>query len=421
MAQTDRRCGARRLALALWAVASTLAALPAAAAVGFKGSDGWEVSFDGFVNGFGANEIGSAVPAGVTSDPLMSTEKLNTFRVRTGLLPGLFGFNVTAPSLDGLDIKARIGLYPQINNGNTRNAFGSQIDLREVFFTVDGRYGQVLIGRALNLFQGKNILTDMTLFGVGVQGAVSSGGTTLGRIGYGYLYSQFGAQLRYTTPSISGVKLAVSVVDPSQICAAGSGCDPASGPVANITKAPGFEGEVSYSGKIADATLQAWVSSLYQTASIPATVTTAEQQKAASGGAAGVSVGLSGVEVLASGFLGKGLGSFLMLDVDALDAAGNERQSAGVLAQASYTILGSTKIGLSYGQNSMRETDAEKAARLAGGSSALRARSSWTGGVYHDVNKHLKVVAEFTHATSEWHGGQTQGVDVAAVGGFFLW
>lgn len=420
MAQIRCGRGARRLAATVLALASLVAAR-AEAAVRIEGSNGWTLSFDGFVNAFGANEMGSAVPSGAAADPLMSADERNAFRVRTGLLPGLFAFNVSAPTTEGLDVKARVGLYPQINNGNTRNAFGSQIDLREIFFTVDGRFGQVLVGRALNLFQGKNILTDMTLFGVGVQGAVSSGGTTLGRIGYGYLYTQFGAQLRYTTPSLSGLKLAVSAVDPSRICSAGSGCDPASGPVATITRAPGFEAELSYAGKVGDASAQAWASGLYQTASVASTASAPEAEKTASGVAGGASLSFAGLDVLASAFVGKGLGSFLMLDIDALDTAGEERESAGALAQASYTVLRSTKIGLSWGRNSMRETDAEKAARVGGGASALRARSSWTGGVYHDLAKSLKVVVEYTHATSEWHGGQSQSVDVAAVGGFFFW
>jgi len=401
-----------KFVIALAALVSALGPAAAEAAVGFKSGDGWEVSFDGFVNAFGVNEMGSAPPTGTSPDPLMSTQDLNSFRVRTGLLPGMFGINVNAPRLDGLDIKARLGLYPQINNGNTRNAFGSQIDLREVFFTVDGTFGQVLAGRALNLYQGKNILTDMTLFGVGVQGAVSSNGTTLGRIGYGYLYSQFGAQLRYTTPSLSGLKLAIAVVDPSEICATAF-CG--SGPAATNTKAPGYEAEVSYATKAGNANVQAWVSGLYQTAS-----TALGEEKTAAGGAAGVSVGVAGLDLLASGFIGEGLGSFLLLDIDALDATGKERRSMGVLVQAAYTLFGKTKLGVSYGQNSIDETPDDLAARLAG-TSALGARSSWTGGVYHDLNKHLKVVAEVTHATSEWHGGQNQAVDVVAVGGFFLW
>lgn len=404
---------ARTFAIAIVALALSAAATPARAAVTFKSSEGWEVSFDGFVNAFAADETGSATPAGVAADPVMTTEDENSFRVRTGLLPGLFGFTVAAPPVDGLGLKARIGLYPQIQNGNTRNAFGSQLDLREVFFTVDGKFGQVLLGRALNLFQGKNILTDMTLFGVGVQGAVSAGGTTLGRIGYGYLYPNFGAQARYTTPIFSGLKLAVAICDPSRICSADS--------CATVTKAPGLEGELSYATKLGDTSVQAWVSGLFQRAWTPATSPTPDSAKTAAGGAAGVGASVAGVDLLASGFLGKGLGSFLLLDIDSLDAVGEEREGRGFLVQASYTFLGSTKLGVSYGQNTMDETAAELAARQAAQPAALSARKSWTGGLYHDVNKHLKVIGEYTHAISEWHGGQDQSVDVVAAGGAFMW
>jgi hypothetical protein len=389
------------------AIVIALAATTAGAAITLEASDGWQVSFDGFVNAFGANEMGSSVPTGVAPDPLMTSEDLNSFRVRTGLLPGLFAFNVAAPRTEGLDVKARIGLYPQINNDNTRNAFGSQIDLREIYFTVDGRFGQVLVGRALNLYQGKNILTDMSLFGVGAQGPASAGGTTLGRIGYGYLYTQFGAQLRYTTPDLAGLKLAVGVVDPSKI--AGGGV------AATRTDSPGVEAELAYARKIGPASVQGWVSALRQEAGVPA-----GEVKTAQGWAAGAGVGLGGVELLASGFGGKALGTFLMLDTDSLDAAGAERRSLGFLAQAGYT-LGKTKAGVSYGQTTTDETASEAAARLAGGPAALEARRSWTGGLYHDVNKHLKVVAEYTRATSEWVTGQRQSVDVFALGGFFRW
>lgn len=398
----------RGIAIAGISAALAFASGPAHAAVAFEAKNGWEVSFDGFVNAFAANEMGSMAPANATADPLLTTEDLNSFRVRTGLLPGLFAFNVAAPKVDGLDVKARIGLYPQINNGNTRNAFGSQIDLREIFFTVDGRYGQVLVGRALNLYQGRNILTDMSLFGVGVQGAVSSGGTTLGRIGYGYLYTQFGAQARYTTPERFGLKLAVAVTDPSRI--AGPGV------AATQTKAPGFEGELSYAAKLGDVAVQAWVSGLQQRAWIPG-----GDSRTAVGWAAGAGLAVAGLDLLASGFGGKALGTFLLLDTDALDAAGAERRSVGFLAQAAYSVLGSTKLGVSYGQNSVRETPGEAAVRQAGGASELEARRSWTAGVYQDLGKSLKLVAEYTHASSEWFSGQSQSVDVVALGGFFLW
>jgi hypothetical protein len=407
------RVVSRKLACSLATLALLAGAGQARAAVGLTTDGGWQLSFEGFVNAFGVDEMGSKTPVGAAADPLLNSSNQNEFRVRTGLLPGLFAFNVGAPKVDGLDIKARVGLYPQINNASSRNAFGAQIDLREIYFTVDGGFGQVLLGRALNLYQGRNILTDMTLFGVGVNGgAVAPGGTTLGRIGYGYLYAQFGAQLRYTTPSISGVKLAVAIVDPSHIMG---------GVTATDTRTPGFESELSYAGTVGPAKLQAWLSGLYQQATVPATATAAAQDKTAAGGAAGVGAGFGALDLLASGFVGKGLGTFLLLDVDSLDAAGEARKTRGFLLQAGYTFATATKIGVSYGENILDETRSETAARAAGQDSTLSARKSITGGLYHDLTKNVKLVAEYTHAMADWHGGQSQSSDIVAAGGFFLW
>ncbi len=418
--RSHRPAGRRALAPSLLALVAALHAGRADAAVAVKSGE-WELSFDGFVNGFAVYQAGSAVPSGVSPDVVfMSSE--DAFRIRTGLLPGLFGFGVTAPKVGGLEMKARVGLYPQIQNSNTRNEFGSQTDLRELFFTVDGPFGQVLVGRALNLFQGKNILTDMTLFGVGAQGPVGGGGTTVGRIGYGYLYAQFGAQMRYTPPSAGGLRLAVAVADPSQLCASSRpGVPTFCSSSATVTKTPALEAELSFDRKSGGVAFQAWASGLWQQADgFRATPTSGEEKATAAGGAGGVGVGTAGLDLLASGFVGKGLGSFFLLDFDSLDPTGKERDSFGYLGQATYT-LGATKLGLSYGQNTIKETDADKAAREGGGLAGVHDRHSITGGLYHDINKNLKAVAEYTHATTKWNGGASQSVDVIALGGVFLW
>jgi hypothetical protein len=67
------------------------------------------------------------------------------------------------------------------------------------------------------------------------------------------------------------------------------------------------------------------------------------------------------------------------------------------------------------------EASSETSARLGGAASGLGSRRSVTAGVYHDLNKNLKVVAEYTHAMAGWFGGQSQAADVVALGGFFLW
>ncbi|HOP41428.1 MAG TPA: hypothetical protein PLI53_10340, partial [Geobacteraceae bacterium] len=162
---------------ALILVAST----PAKAAFVVGGENGWQLSFDGMLNAFMVYSVTDKAPTGVDSVSALLTigqseAERQLFRVRTGLLPSIFAFNVKSPTINGVDYGARIGLYPQIQNATTRTGFGpdalsslnlgSRIDVREVFFTADGKFGQFLIGRALCLYQGKNILTDMTLIGV---------------------------------------------------------------------------------------------------------------------------------------------------------------------------------------------------------------------------------------------------------------
>jgi hypothetical protein len=396
-----------RFRVAILGVLCLLALAPpaASAAVGLKLDGGWEVSFDGFVNAFAVDQLGRPAPLNAVPDVLGPTTASGTFRVRTGLLPGLFAFNVEAPDLDGLKLRSRIGFYPQINNGEgLREQFGSQVDLREAFFTVEGAFGQVLAGRALNLFQGKNILTDMSLFGVGVEGkAISAGTTTAGRIGYGYVYTSFGAQARYTTPDLSGVKLAVEIGDPSSIG------------TATGVRAPDLEGELSWSGKLGEVAAQAWVSGLVQRAWFPS-----DGHVTAAGGAAGAGATVAGLDLLASGFYGRALGTVFMLEVDALDSAGHPRNSAGFLVQGAYTVAGKTKLGVSYGQTRKNETAADATARETG-TAEIDTRRSVTFGAYHDVNRWLKVVGEYTLAQTSWFGGAHQASNVVAFGGFVFW
>jgi len=197
-----------------------LAQAPAEAAFVVGGNEaGWQLSTDGMVNLFGIYTSGDSRPTDVNNGITLADGE-DSFRLRSGFLPGILAFNIKAPTIDGLDMGARIGFYPNPQNANTKNSFSTQIDLREIFFTVDGDFGQVLAGKGLSLFQGQNALSGMTLMGAGVSIA-AGGGTTLGNIGYGYIYPQFNAQVRYTTPDLSGLKLALGLYDPSVISGSG--------------------------------------------------------------------------------------------------------------------------------------------------------------------------------------------------------
>lgn len=386
-----------------------VAATPAKAGFVVGGENGWQMSYDGMINVFMVYSTKSN-----QTDP-----NRQAFRIRTGLLPSIFGFNVKSPTINGVDYSARLGLYPQIQNSGSRTGLstadlgdpsnpgtGSSLDIREVFFTADGKFGQFLIGRAINLYQGKNILTDMTLMGNGVPNGFTGGAVDLGHIGHGYTYCSFGPQFRYTTPDMGGAKIAFAIADPSQIDGA------------TTINQPRFEAELSYVKTIGSVKLNTWMSALYQEAKFGA-----NQHKVSSiGGAGGVQAFMGPVELLLSGFGGKGIGMTLTQDDPyALDGAEKERTSFGGLVHATYSI-GKVKLGAQYGINYLEASDFDEAnGYVEGSDSVIKSKQAVTGGVYYSVNKYLLLVGEYTWARDQYRSGLKEDTNVISLGTIFTW
>ena len=400
----------------------------AEAAFVIGGENGWQISTDGIVDVFSVYQSASPLPAGsrfpsfLNDNPTYDQE----FGVRVGLLPSVVAFNVKAPTVNGVDSAVRIGIYPNIQNsqktvagaGDIRFDTSPNIDFREIYYTAGGAYGQLLAGRALNLYQGKNILTDMTLLTAGVVGA-PSGGTTLGHIGYGYLYTNFGPQIRYTTPDLNGIKAAISVNEPYKI----------SGDTAK-TPTPRIETEISYATVLnSGTTVQGWVSGLYQSATRKEGVPRPGAQNHSIGGAAGAEVGFGGVNLMASGYVGEGLGMISAQDGDfgaagisSTDFAGKERTHFGFLAQATYKLTPDIKIGTNYGQSRQAESDDDKSKRgVAGSFSPMKKQEAAVGMVTYNFNKFTQFIAEYTYAQNTWHDGATQHSNSVAIGTMFYW
>jgi hypothetical protein len=344
-----------------------------------------------------------------TANPLEAQQQ---FRVRTGLLPVGIGVNIKAPTISGIDMGVRLGIYPQIqNNGGSRTDINPNIDFREINFTAEGKYGQVLAGRAINLYQSKNILTDMTLFGAGVVGPVNSG-PTMGHIGYGYLYPNFGAQIRYTTPDLAGVKVAVSVNDTNDIG------------LATVRNVPRFESEISYATTFKGGKFQAWLEGLYQTASISEFSPVRPGGSVTSlGGAAGVELGLGGLDLLVSGYGGQALGMLGLQGPDATDLSGGVIKNWGFLAQATYMLMPDLKFGINYGQSNAIQTDYQKLVQASAGgmTSNIKTQQAAVAALTYNVNKYLQVIAEYTWAQDKWFNNAKQSANMVALGTFFYW
>jgi hypothetical protein len=444
-------------------------ATPADAKVLLMGDGGWEVSFDGSVNGFATwtseDDLsgGSITGAGTHSvgigTPLQQTNPDDSFRVRTGLLPAVWGMNVKAPTTGGLDMAARIGLYPNISS-NTKNGEhnAADLDLREIFFTVDGSWGQVLVGKTLSQFLGKNILTDQTLFGVGGIGATKQlGGTTLGRIGFGYPYPQFNARIQYTTPDMSGFKVGVGIYDPSRIAGTSlnGGLGVVGGTQATETSTPKFEGEASYAGSVMGTNLLGWFSGMWQDAKFTTNSQALSAAACATYKAAGIdcngvgdtisSWGIAGgiqdgipvgpgtLTLLASGYYGQALGLTFQQDglhstlstpsilADATDGVGAPRTHWGFIGQAGYAFGQGTALGFSYGESRAQQTDFDSANLAAGTAAEIKRQSLYDIMLSHDVNPNLKLVAEYGRQSTDWWDGADQNADIFSLGAFFFW
>jgi hypothetical protein len=366
-------------------------------------SNGWNFSFAGNVNIFAQYQTTSS--SGTTPGAggvLIPPGKNQGFYYGTGLLPAFATFAATGKE-GNTDLGVHFGFAPEVQcGGGAHDCFGAQIDMRQVYLTFGGSWGTITAGKELGVYQRSNILNDQTLFGVGgpvgtINGTgLAPGGTTLGRIGYGYIYPNFVAQMTYTTPAGRNGSLSIGLMDPSNF-----------GPY-TTHNLPRIEAEGSY--KSGDFTV--FVGGTAQNSKTAPTGGTSKTAYGLSGGATYKSGTFS---VHGSGYYGRGLNTTLMFQ-----GAGGAASDAGGLTK-SYGYFGQLTF-----------TPAASKATLAGsfGSSFLKPSSGSgkventliSGGIYYQATKSLKVVGEGDYAWSKVSpaGGLKKNKSFTGAFGFML-
>ena len=389
----------KRLTLLLLGLALGVSATASAQGLTMQMSNGWSFSFSGNVNVFWVfSKVNNSGPANSS--------------VRTGLLPAFATFDAKGKEA-GLNLGVHFGFAPQIQNpgglhdnfGNGTQA-GAQIDMRQVYLTIgfkDG--GQILAGRELGLFSRQNILNDMTLFGVGAIGigGGQGGGTTLGRIGYGYLYPNFDPQITYSTkPGQS--QLSIGLFQPNILQGGGGGTPYL------FTKIPRVEAEFTYNQKSGKNNYAFWLGGLWQSTS---NAVTGGNTASSFGGTAGLKAGMSDLSLVVTGYIGKGLGTTLLFSGNEVAANDTDlRKSDGGYVQLTYKVGPKTTLGGSYGFSRLVND------QTGDGNTAVRSNVySYTAGIYHQWTKSLKLVFEGTEEGSTGPGRPKQ-IDIS--GGFML-
>ena len=378
---------------------------------------GWEFSVDGNVNAFYVYSSGKDANLG-TAHQTARTSTGDNSRIQTGLLPSKFGFGVQGPASNGVQLRGYFGLYPQIQNSNTKTARGAQLDMREIYAAASGDFGELLFGRTLSLFQRNAIVQDMTLFGVGATANnVGNNGTTLGRIGFGYVYPDFNASFRWTSPSYNGTTLSVGIYDPSKITA-GTANGAEANKTADEAELPRFEGELNLNLSQISEGSNLVVSGMYQEAQVQGTRVGGEEIEAHGIHVGGTLVG-GPIAVTAHYYTGECLGITLQMDSGALSSDEKCRDFDGYYVQGTYNY-GSGKVGVSWGGSYQ-----DKAGNDGSAHDAKEEQEMWTLGIYHNLAPEWLAVAEYSRAEEDWYDKEAVDErgesDIFSVGMFYLW
>src|SRR5437899_10018047 len=129
----------KRLTLLLLGLALGVTATANAQGLTMQMSNGWSFSFAGNVNAFWV--FSKATQGGPTNSS-----------VRTGLLPSFATFEARGKEA-GMNLAVHFGFAPQIQNAGVHDNFGNgtqagaQIDMRQVYLTLGGQWGQILAGQ----------------------------------------------------------------------------------------------------------------------------------------------------------------------------------------------------------------------------------------------------------------------------------
>lgn len=371
--------------------------------VGFE-MGGVTLKFSGSVNGFYVHD--NPDTASATTDVVGGLASVggNNSAVRNGLLPGFLKVDVTT-NQGGWDVGAHFGLYPGINSvthvggansaGTPQALATSGIDARQTYLTFGRKgLGEFKIGRDIGLFGSDAILNDITLLSVGTTGGnVGPSNTSLGRIGIGYIYTDFQPQITYTTPKFGGLQIAAGIFQPLVTI----GYD-------EVNKSPGFQAKVTYDLASGGFGGHFWASGITQKHN----GINGAPSYTGSGFDVGGKLTFGPASLLGYYYNGSGLGT-TGLFILSTDALGRKRDSDGFYVQGTMSF-GKLMLGASYGESHLDLTQGEVNPTL------LDTNSSYVGHLRYGLTSWVTLVGEYVHTKAEAHGVNSAESDTLAAG-----
>jgi hypothetical protein len=394
------------LAICTMLTAAFLGSSTDAAAASWDAGD-WKISMGGNINAFYVQTMcddgdlgaggGTLAGLGCAGAVDKDGEHTDTGSVRNGLLPASLNFSA-ATNQEGWDLSANVNVYYGIDsagaNGDSTGADAlkfSTVDARQVYLTFGKKeLGTVKMGRDFGLFALDAILNDMSLLGVGA-GFVASdpGHTTLGGLGFGYVYTDRLAQIDYSTPNWGGFQGTLGIFQ---------GFD---GNGASSADTPGYHAKASYSW---DGVVKGMVSATYLSQAV---ITDAGTDEDIQGFDVFAKVSIADFSLLgyyfdAEGMTSLAIGGLVFPGFDLTTGAPEEVN--GYMAQATYTI-GKVRLGINWSSNEQEKV-------------TLVENEKMTYGVYYNLTPALTLLVEYSDQESELKNvgtDETQNYNVGAI------
>lgn len=359
------------------------------------------MTLHGSVNGYYVHNSGSPADAAHTVNGGVAQAGQTSSSIRSGFAPAYLVGNV-ATTQRGWDIGMTLGFYPGITSiasgAGSPQAFQSGgLDIRQVNLTLSRPgVGEFKIGRDTGLFGVDAELQDMVLLGVGIAPAnPAPTNSTLGRIGAGYIYSDWIPQITYTTPNIRGFKASVGVFQPLQTVGR-----------SEVNSTPGFQYRLTYNTKINAVSATLWSSAIIQKHD-PTTGATGTPYTG-KGIDFGAKLGYGPFALTGYYYTSKGLGIIGLFDLAVADN-GNTRKGDGYYLQGTYK-LGRFQFGGSYGGSSLNLAKDEPISDLV--------RHSYTsaGQIRYQLTDWVTLIGEYFHTESTAHNGNKASSDTISTG-----
>lgn len=339
-----------------------------------------------------------------------------TFNFTTGFLPshvGVTGSFAAGAVTVGADVE--LGIDPV--GTPSLGSFG-RVQLRQAYGTLDGPFGRILLGRAWAPFNLQSLVYDLSLIGVGRLDELTAGASSLvgpvngpafGHMGTGQLWNSHRAQLRYSTPALSGATISLAVMEPENVTA-----DRSAGfaSFAERRTRPRLDAEVSYvRSDTAGLSLHAYASGTYERVENPSRAGTPSARLEPYGVSGGVQVTQRRASLAVAGYTGQGLGQRIVF-LEGVDSQGNLRKAHGFFVQAAVTPVQQTTLGFAYGQSTNQATSGTP------GNVQVKGKA-WTIHSRYVVSRHATLVGEYTRGTEEFDDDVSHSTDTVVLGGVF--